>query len=117
MKNINFLKHLISQVVHPPVIQFLLIAVGFLMLASLAWNPPDSQANRSFSQTTPAPTGEAAEATPTFFDPRAPNLTQDEWENNYRQTDSIIFGGVLMVLVIVGGTLSAITSKSESKQF
>lgn len=90
-----------------------LVVVLFLaILVSLAWQIPAARGDASI-QTTP---GALATPTAESNDSPVPNLTQEEWATNFRQTDGIVFGGVLMVLVIVGGTLYAMRRKLPNEK-
>ncbi len=51
----------------------------------------------------------APEARPT----RTPTPIPEEWLTNEKETDGVIFGGIVLVLIVVGGTLHAIRRNGE----
>jgi len=90
---------------------WILICLAGLLVITAAWSiyTPGLES----SQQTPSPTVQPTVLPPGYVDPQAPRLLPEEWAENYRQTDGIILGGVVMVLVIVGGTLGTIRRKTN----
>ena len=110
-----------------------LVALALLVFAgALAWTPP----HRTFAQestptATPTQTPGAAFAvastaakaavtakpevtvTPGFKPTRTPTAIPLEWQNNEKETDGVILGAVVLVLIIIGGTLHAIRSNGR----
>lgn len=82
----------------------LIIATVFLM--ALTWSEPLQQPKTSKS-------GLAAGAT---LSPSPENTSSlpPEWENNSEQTNGILFGGVVLVLIIVIGTYSVMRRGSST---
>jgi hypothetical protein len=87
----------IIRQIHPQVWLILLIAAFFIIASTL--NP--YQAQQTDPSTTPA-----IQSTGTLSSPD-PN----EILRNREQTNGIVAGGIILVLIIVGGTLSVIRQK------
>ncbi len=77
--------------------------IGFLLISAAA--SPESSTPYSIIETTLTATELAPEITET------PTATPEIFEENPEQTNGIVLGGVLLVLIIVGGTLSIIRRK------
>jgi len=93
----------------------LIILVLLVLLTALAWSEPIS--NKQFSErqllqpveNTPTISGEIS-ATPT------PTFLPDEWIQNSENTNDIVLVGVLLVLIVVGGTYNAIRQSKKSQK-
>jgi len=93
----------------------LIILVLLVLLTALAWSEP--QPNKQFpegqllqsTENTPA-IPEIISATPT------PTSLPDEWIQNSENTNDIVLVGVLLVLIVVGGTYNAIRQSKKSQK-
>jgi hypothetical protein len=94
---------------NPPLLAVLVIL--FLFSSMMAWTlPPSEQRQQEASPTVEAtaiPEEVVIDSEPT----RTP--IPQEWVENVEQTNGVVFGGVILVLIIVGGTLHAIQQKPK----
>ncbi len=89
-----------------PILALLLVMTVFATM--IAWREPLPE----ISLATPTPQAEIFEPSPTpEFELQEPTPIPLEWEDNIEQTNGIIMGSVILVLIVVGGTLSAIRRK------
>jgi|WetSurMetagenome_2_1015567.scaffolds.fasta_scaffold146398_2 hypothetical protein len=79
----------------------IIIFVVFFVIAS-AWKPFSAHSQN------PTPTTNPILVSPT------PSLDPNEILKNRDQTNGVVAGGVILVLIIVGGTLSVIRQKKET---
>jgi len=93
----------------------LIILVLLVLLTALAWSEP--QPNKQF------PEGQllqSAENTPTIPEiisaTPTPTSLPDEWIQNSENTNDIVLVGVLLVLIVVGGTYNAIRQSKKSQK-
>ncbi len=98
------------------------VILAMLVFAGvLAWTPPaPSFAQPATATTTPtdafmiAPTAARevldteTPAAPVVKPTRTPTAIPIEWQNNEKETDGVIFGAIVLVLIVIGGTLHAI---------
>lgn len=93
-----------------PTISFVILALA-LFSGMLAWTPPLRLEARA-EDTTATPILEAAPAalthTPVVEPSSTPTPIPQEWVDNKNQTDGVILGAVVLVLIVVGGTLHGI---------
>ena len=89
-------------------------------LTSAAWSNSIPEPTITTTQTLITPSLEII-YNPTFtakpeLPPQTPTPTPlpPEWEENSELTNGIIFGGVMLVLIIVGGTIRGIRQKNNS---
>lgn len=70
----------------------------------------------TFAQTvwSPSPTIQGATPPPPIL-PTVNTPFPKEILENYEQTNGVVFGGVILVLIIIGGTLSVISRKPDKK--
>jgi hypothetical protein len=79
----------------------IMVVIGLLFLVMLVWSEPFTDLYLHPTATQPAVT-----ATPLL--PGAPTPFPAKYVQTNEQTDTIIFGATLLVLIIIGGTLSFI---------
>lgn len=86
-----------------PTLALLLVVIIFATM--IAWREPLS----GLSLAAPTLEEEIFETTASpEFELKEPTPIPQEWEDNFEQTNGIIMGSVILVLIVVGGTLSAI---------
>ncbi len=112
-----------------PTLSFVILAL-VVFAGVLAWTPRQSYAQQA-PATTSTPTGKptstptgtlevalAADdpvdtATPAVKPTRSPTPIPLEWQTNAKETDGVILGAIVLVLIVIGGTLHAIRSNGQ----
>lgn len=82
----------------------ILLIIATIFLITLSWSEPLQQPRQQKSSLTASAT-----LSPSLED--TPNLPP-EWEHNSEQTNGILFGGVILVLIIVIGSYSIMRRKT-----
>jgi hypothetical protein len=97
-----------------PVLASVGLACMAFLVASIWSQPQPGQAASLYQQSTAAP-GKPAQvtATPHPVVVKGPTPIPQEWKDNKDQTNGVVLGGVVLVMIIVGGTLSAIFRKDR----
>jgi len=96
MKSIQEFFQSLYNHIHPLTAGLLVLVI--LLLAMIAWSAYFSHVTVNSNPPTPTLTSLPNEATPLPI----------EWQENAHQTNGIVLGGVILVLIVVGGTLSTI---------
>ena len=100
---IDLIKKRIPVWFSAPVLALVLVIAVFATM--IAWREPLP----GITPATPTVEGEIHDATATpEFELKEPTPIPQEWQDNIEQTNGIIMGSVILVLIVVGGTLSAI---------
>ncbi len=106
----------------PPLMAVL--AAVFIFVAAAAWSPGPATAQ---DEPTPTATLAATLAADVTADAALPTPTPEpavvtiaeatpipqEWEENKEQTYGVVLGGVMLVIIIIGGTLGVITPRKR----
>ncbi len=83
----------------------ILLIIALVFLGALSLAEPLPRADKySYANLTPTPSAEALEA-------GMPTQLPQEYLENAHQTNGILLGGVILVLIVVVGTLSALRQK------
>ncbi|MDZ4159880.1 MAG: hypothetical protein U1B80_08825 [Anaerolineaceae bacterium] len=103
VKHIERLTKRIPLWLSVPLVALLVVVLIFTTL--IAWRVPLQRVNQAA-----LPGGEAVLETTATSEAGEVDATPIpiEWENNIEQTNGIIMGAVLLVMIVVGGTLGAI---------
>lgn len=84
--------------------ELLVIGIILVFTVAMVW----SVSNPTFTQATPKP---SLTITPIPPGLSVATLVPPEYKTNYQQTTGILFGGIILVVVVVSGTLAIILKK------
>jgi hypothetical protein len=92
--------------IKPRLIQFIIVILLFLFV--VAWNRPYVFSSHPNAQPT-------LTSVPTQVVDTPPEATVEKTESMHEDTTGIIIGGAALVLIVIGGTISTIMRKPNSK--
>ncbi len=110
-----------------PALSFVILTM-LVFTGMLVWAPPPPAFAQQAATASVTPTGQPgdiyaigdtpalevlATATPTVKPTRTPTPIPEEWLTNEKETDGVIVGAIVLVLIVIGGTLHAIRSNGQ----
>ena len=108
----SFLNRVMSRLsgwMTPPVMAVVALLVVFTISVSMDPRPavPAVEAANPILQSEKVQRPSQPRAT------RTPTSLPEEWLENHKQTDGVVFAGVILVLIVVVGTLTTISRKEH----